>query len=192
MTSDHLSKLCKYSQETEMRSYVDQRGTLRQYRQSTERALLAQRKIFLRKKLGEGSFSSVREGFDMFHQYKIAIKVSDVVLVRSPSTHRLDRRYTTSFERLPREVSPSRIGYLATCSTREYHQNVRSFCRMRQNLYGNFFGVCLLIPMGWPRYWNSLRKVIFSHTSNGSGRFQNKSASCGRINYVMLWNICMN
>lgn len=82
MTSDHLSKLCKYSQETEMKSYVDQRGTLRQYCQSTERALLAQRKIFLRKKLGEGSFSSVREGFDMFHQYKIAIKVSDVVLVR--------------------------------------------------------------------------------------------------------------
>ena len=76
MTSEHLSKLCKYSQETEMKSYVDQRGTLRQYCQATERALLAQRKIFMRKKLGEGSFSSVREGFDMFHQYKIAIKVS--------------------------------------------------------------------------------------------------------------------
>lgn len=73
--STNLSKLYKYSQETEMKSYVDQTGTIRQYHQSTERALLAQRKIFLRKKLGEGSFSSVREGFDMFHQHKVAIKV---------------------------------------------------------------------------------------------------------------------
>jgi hypothetical protein len=73
--NNHLMKLYKYSQETEMKSYVDQNGTIRQYRQSTERALLAQRKIFLRKKLGEGSFSSVREGFDTFHQHKVAIKV---------------------------------------------------------------------------------------------------------------------
>ena len=76
MTSVHLNKLYKYSQETELKSYVDPTGTIRQYRQSTERALLAQRKIFLRKKLGEGSFSSVREGFDFCHQYKVAIKVS--------------------------------------------------------------------------------------------------------------------
>jgi hypothetical protein len=73
--NNHLTKLYKYSQEKEMKSYVDQNGTIRQYRQSTERALLAQRKIFLRKKLGEGSFSSVREGFDTFHQHKVAIKV---------------------------------------------------------------------------------------------------------------------
>jgi hypothetical protein len=73
--NNNLTKLYKYSQETEMKSYVDQNGTIRQYRQSTERALLAQRKIFLRKKLGEGSFSSVREGFDIFHQHKVAIKV---------------------------------------------------------------------------------------------------------------------
>lgn len=71
----NLSKLYKYSQETEMKSYVDHNGTIRQYRQSTDRALLAQRKIVLRKKLGEGSFSSVREGFDIFHQHKVAIKV---------------------------------------------------------------------------------------------------------------------
>jgi len=74
-SNNNLTKLYKYSQETEMKSYVDQNGTIRQYRQSTERALLAQRKIFLRKKLGEGSFSSVREGFDIFHQHKVAIKV---------------------------------------------------------------------------------------------------------------------
>ena len=74
--NNNLTKLYKYSQETEMKSYVDQNGTIRQYRQSTERALLAQRKIFLRKKLGEGSFSSVREGFDIFHQHKVAIKVT--------------------------------------------------------------------------------------------------------------------
>ncbi len=73
--NNNLTKLYKYSQETEMKSYVDQNGSIRQYRQSTERALLAQRKIFLRKKLGEGSFSSVREGFDTFHQHKVAIKV---------------------------------------------------------------------------------------------------------------------
>ncbi len=76
ITNNNLTKLYKYSQETEMKSYVDQNGTIRQYRQSTERALLAQRKIFLRKKLGEGSFSSVREGFDLFHQHKVAIKVN--------------------------------------------------------------------------------------------------------------------
>ena len=76
LLNPNLTKLCKYSQETEMKSYVDQNGTIRQYRQSTERALLAQRKIVLRKKLGEGSFSSVREGFDMFHQHKVAIKVA--------------------------------------------------------------------------------------------------------------------
>jgi hypothetical protein len=74
-SNNNLTKLYKHSQETEMKSYVDQNGTIRQYRQSTERALLAQRKIFLRKKLGEGSFSSVREGFDIFHQHKVAIKV---------------------------------------------------------------------------------------------------------------------
>ena len=79
MTSVHLNKLYKYSQETEMKSYVDSTGTIRQYRQSTERALLAQRKIFLRNKLGEGSFSSVREGFDFFHQYKVAIKVGGLI-----------------------------------------------------------------------------------------------------------------
>lgn len=79
MTSVHLNKLYKYSQETEMKSYVDSTGTIRQYRQLTERALLAQRKIFLRNKLGEGSFSSVREGFDFFHQYKVAIKVSGLI-----------------------------------------------------------------------------------------------------------------
>jgi hypothetical protein len=73
--NNNLTKLYKYSQETEMKSYVDQNGRICQYRQSTERALLAQRKIFLRKKLGEGSFSSVREGFDIFHQHKVAIKV---------------------------------------------------------------------------------------------------------------------
>jgi hypothetical protein len=76
-SNNNLTKLYKYSQETEMKSYVDQNGTIRQYRQSTERALLAQRKIFLRKKLGEGSFSSVREGFDIFHQHKVAIKVKN-------------------------------------------------------------------------------------------------------------------
>jgi hypothetical protein len=76
LTNNNLTKLYKYSQETEMKSYVDQTGTIHQYRQSTERALLAQKKIFLRKKLGEGSFSSVREGFDMFHQHKVAIKVT--------------------------------------------------------------------------------------------------------------------
>ena len=59
ITNNNLTKLCKYSQETEMKSYVDQNGTIRQYHQLTERALLAQRKIFLRKKLGEGSFGSV-------------------------------------------------------------------------------------------------------------------------------------
>jgi hypothetical protein len=75
ITNNNLTKLYKYSQETELKSYVDQNGTIRQYQQSTERALLAQRKIFLRKKLGEGSFSSVREGFDLFHQHKVAIKV---------------------------------------------------------------------------------------------------------------------
>lgn len=75
LLNSNLSKLYKYSQETEMKTYVDQTGTICQYRQSTERALLAQRKIVLRKKLGEGSFSSVREGFDMFHQHKVAIKV---------------------------------------------------------------------------------------------------------------------
>lgn len=74
-THNTSTKLYKYSQETEVKSYVDQSGAIRQYRQSTERALLAQRKIFLRKKLGEGSFSSVREGFDIFHQHKVAIKV---------------------------------------------------------------------------------------------------------------------
>jgi len=73
--NNNLTKLYKYSQETEMKSYVDQNGIICQYRQSTERALLAQRKIFLRKKLGQGSFSSVREGFDIFHQHKVAIKV---------------------------------------------------------------------------------------------------------------------
>lgn len=72
---NNLTKLYKYTQETEIKSYVDTNGTIRQYRRSTERALLAQRKIFLRKKLGEGSFSSVREGFDMYHQHKVAIKV---------------------------------------------------------------------------------------------------------------------
>ena len=81
--NNNLAKLYKYSQETEMKSYVDQNGTIRQYRQSTERALLAQRKIFLRKKLGEGSFSSVREGFDIFHQHKVAIKVSSEALIIS-------------------------------------------------------------------------------------------------------------
>ena len=79
MPNNHLTKLYKYSQETEMKSYVDQNGIVRQYRQSTERALLAQRKIFLRKKLGEGSFSSVREGFDLFHQHKVAIKVIEII-----------------------------------------------------------------------------------------------------------------
>ena len=73
--NNSLMKLYKYSEETEMKSYIDQNGVICQYRQSTERALLARRKIFLRKKLGEGSFSSVREGFDIFHQYKVAIKV---------------------------------------------------------------------------------------------------------------------
>ncbi len=81
ITNNNLTKLYKYSQETEMKSYVDQNGTIRQYQQSTERALLAQRKIFLRKKLGEGSFSSVREGFDLFHQHKVAIKVKRVFLI---------------------------------------------------------------------------------------------------------------
>ena len=81
--NNNLTKLYKYSQETEMKSYVDQNGTIRQYRQSTERALLAQRKIFLRKKLGEGSFSSVREGFDIFHQHKVAIKVNSEALTVS-------------------------------------------------------------------------------------------------------------
>jgi len=77
--NQHLNKLLKYSQETETKSYVDSNGNIRQYRQSTERALLAQRKIFLRKKLGEGSFSSVREGFDLFHQHKVAIKVFESI-----------------------------------------------------------------------------------------------------------------
>jgi hypothetical protein len=80
--NNNLTKLYKYSQETEMKSYVDQNGSIRQYRQSTERALLAQRKIFLRKKLGEGSFSSVREGFDLFHQHKVAIKVKPHLILR--------------------------------------------------------------------------------------------------------------
>jgi hypothetical protein len=80
--NNNLTKLYKYSQETEMKSYVDQNGSIRQYRQSTERALLAQRKFFLRKKLGEGSFSSVREGFDLFHQHKVAIKVKPYLILR--------------------------------------------------------------------------------------------------------------
>ncbi|CAF1418103.1 unnamed protein product [Adineta ricciae] len=92
--NNNLAKLYKYSQETEMKSYVDQNGTIRQYRQSTERALLAQRKIFLRKKLGEGSFSSVREGFDIFHQHKVAIKVVD--------TQRASKDFQEKF--LPREL----------------------------------------------------------------------------------------
>ncbi|CAF4599742.1 unnamed protein product, partial [Rotaria magnacalcarata] len=53
ITNNNLTKLYKYSQETEVKSYLDPNGTIHQYRQSTERALLAQRKIFLRKKLGE-------------------------------------------------------------------------------------------------------------------------------------------
>ncbi|CAF4015310.1 unnamed protein product [Rotaria sordida] len=94
ITNNNLTKLYKYSQETEIKSYVDQNGTIRQYRQSTERALLAQRKIFLRKKLGEGSFSSVREGFDMFHQHKVAIKIVD--------TQRASKDFQEKF--LPREL----------------------------------------------------------------------------------------
>ncbi|CAF3770964.1 unnamed protein product, partial [Rotaria sp. Silwood1] len=74
ITNNNLTKLYKYSQETEIKSYIDQNGIICQCQQLTERALLAQRKIFLRKKLGEGSFSCVREGFDIFHQYKVAIK----------------------------------------------------------------------------------------------------------------------
>ena len=77
--NQHLNKLLKYSQETETKSYVDSNGNIRQYHKSTERALLEQRKIFLRKKLGEGSFSSVREGFDLFHQHKVAIKVFESI-----------------------------------------------------------------------------------------------------------------
>ncbi|CAF1423403.1 unnamed protein product [Adineta steineri] len=94
ITNNNLTKLYKYSQETEMKSYIDQSGIIRQYRQSTERALLAQRKIFLRKKLGEGSFSSVREGFDICHQHQVAIKVID--------TQRASKDFQEKF--LPREL----------------------------------------------------------------------------------------
>ncbi|CAF3648343.1 unnamed protein product, partial [Rotaria sp. Silwood2] len=45
ITNNNLTRLYKYSQETEIKSYVDPNGTIHQYRQSTERALLAQRKI---------------------------------------------------------------------------------------------------------------------------------------------------
>ena len=75
ITNTNLTKLYKHSDETETKSYIDQNVMIRQSRRSIEHALLAQRKIFLRKKLGEGSFSSVREGFDLFHQYKVAVKV---------------------------------------------------------------------------------------------------------------------
>ncbi|CAF2126032.1 unnamed protein product [Rotaria magnacalcarata] len=94
ITNNNLTKLYKYSQETEVKSYLDPNGTIHQYRQSTERALLAQRKIFLRKKLGEGSFSSVREGFDIFHQHKVAIKIVD--------TQRASKDFQEKF--LPREL----------------------------------------------------------------------------------------
>lgn len=138
MTSIHLNKLYKYSQETEMKSYVDATGTIRQYRQSTERALLAQRKIFLRKKLGEGSFSSVREGYDFFHQYKVAIKVSGCASDWwSKIISILGDRYSTCFKRFSRKISSKRIRYLATCSTCKYYQDVRSFYWMWQNIHGH-------------------------------------------------------
>lgn len=135
----NVTRLIKYSQETEMKSYVDQSGNIRQYRQSTERALLAQRKIFLRKKLGEGSFSSVREGFDMFHQHKVAIKVtSRVAALRHRPTDwaSLGRRHSTSIEGFPGEVPSSRVGHLAARQSREHHQDVPPFHRVRQDLHG--------------------------------------------------------
>ncbi|CAF1233635.1 unnamed protein product [Rotaria sp. Silwood1] len=94
ITNNNLTKLYKYSQETEIKSYIDQNGIICQCQQLTERALLAQRKIFLRKKLGEGSFSCVREGFDIFHQYKVAIKIVD--------TQRASKDFQEKF--LPREL----------------------------------------------------------------------------------------
>lgn len=75
LNNENQTKLFKCSTESETKSFIDRSGTIRQIRQSTERSVLAQRNIFLRKKLGEGSFSSVREGFDLFHQRKVAIKV---------------------------------------------------------------------------------------------------------------------
>ena len=127
ITNTNLTKLYKHSDETETKSYIDQNVMIRQSRRSIEHALLAQRKIFLRKKLGEGSFSSVREGFDLFHQYKVAVKVIwDIFIHHSYSIlfysiNSIDSRSTTSFERFSRKISTTWIRHLATYYSQKYY-----------------------------------------------------------------------
>lgn len=78
--NEYLSKImliCKYQNEREEHYYYDENGKIVKTLIKTDRALLASKRILLSDTIGKGSYSKVKQAFDLNTNKKIAIKIID-------------------------------------------------------------------------------------------------------------------
>jgi serine kinase len=72
--SDYLNKI---KNELEEKAYKDSNGLVYKGYFFTDRALLAQNRIVLKETIGKGSYSKVKEAFDLKKMHKVAVKIID-------------------------------------------------------------------------------------------------------------------
>ena len=75
--SNSHSQLNTYRNETEERVFKDKCGKFFKANLLTDRAVLARSKIILKETVGTGSYSKVKEGFDLGQLRKVAVKIID-------------------------------------------------------------------------------------------------------------------
>lgn len=75
--ADSHTQLNKYRNETEEREFKDKHGRTYTTNLLTDRAVLARNKIILKATVGRGSYSKVKEAFDLNKLRSIAVKIID-------------------------------------------------------------------------------------------------------------------
>ena len=73
-----MAQLASYENETEEKIYKDAAsGKMYKCNSYTDRAILARSKIVLKQTLGRGTYSKVKEAYDLLNMRSIAVKIID-------------------------------------------------------------------------------------------------------------------